>query len=152
MALSPSVETRGKFYSAEEANKALPLVRRIAEDIVRQYQVVQELASRLKGLTGRDRKKKTGDPYGEEVAQSQAELEVEESKLRDYLDELTRLGVQFKGFNDNEPLCDFPSLRDGREICLCWRLGEPEVAYWHEVDGGFGGRQPLRTSIRSKVQ
>ena len=40
-------------------------------------------------------------------------------------------------------LIDFPSLHDGREVYLCWRLGEPQVAYWHELDAGFAGRQKL---------
>lgn len=40
-------------------------------------------------------------------------------------------------------LVDFPSLRDGREVFLCWRLGEHEVGHWHEVDAGFPGRRPL---------
>jgi hypothetical protein len=141
MASTQSLEARGKFFTVEEANKALPLVERIVSDIVRQYRIVQELGQRLKAVMGRDRRRTPGDPYWEELAQTQAEMETEESKLRDYLDELTRLGVQFKG---PDGLCDFPSLRDGREICLCWRLGEPEVAFWHEIDAGFAGRQPLK--------
>jgi hypothetical protein len=40
-------------------------------------------------------------------------------------------------------LVDFPALVDGREIYLCWELGEDEVAYWHELEGGYGGREPL---------
>jgi hypothetical protein len=40
-------------------------------------------------------------------------------------------------------LVDFPSLRDGREVYLCWEEGEPEIAFWHEPDTGFGGRRPL---------
>ena len=40
-------------------------------------------------------------------------------------------------------LVDFPALRDGREVYLCWELGENEVAYWHDLEGGYGGREPL---------
>jgi len=40
-------------------------------------------------------------------------------------------------------LIDFPALREGREIYLCWELGEDEVAHWHELESGFGGRAPL---------
>lgn len=56
------------------------------------------------------------------------------------------LGVELKGFDG---LCDFPSQRDGREVYLCWRLGEPEVHYWHELHTGFAGRQPLRAESRT---
>lgn len=40
-------------------------------------------------------------------------------------------------------LVDFPSLRDGREVFLCWEEGEPQIAYWHDLDAGYAGRQPL---------
>jgi hypothetical protein len=40
-------------------------------------------------------------------------------------------------------LLDFPSLRDGREVYLCWKWGEEDIAFWHEVEAGYGGRQPL---------
>lgn len=40
-------------------------------------------------------------------------------------------------------LVDFPSLRDGREVFLCWKEGEPQISYWHDLDAGYAGRQPL---------
>jgi hypothetical protein len=40
-------------------------------------------------------------------------------------------------------LVDFPALRDGREVFLCWEEGEPDIAYWHDLDAGYAGRQPL---------
>jgi len=55
--------------------------------------------------------------------------------------ELAELGVELKGLPNG--LCDFPSLRDGREVYLCWLLGEAEVLHWHELDAGFAGRQLL---------
>ena len=62
-----------------------------------------------------------------------------------YIEELKRLGVEFKG---PDGLCDFYSIMDGREVFLCWRLGEPEVSYWHDLDAGFAGRQPLTEHAR----
>ena len=133
------VEAKPKFFSVEEANKAMPLVKAIVGDIVRQFQVVNELKHRLSSVQG-ERRRPANDPYAEETAQSQAELDGEESKLATYIDELTRLGVELKG---PDGLCDFPSLRDGREVYLCWRLGETQVTHWHEKTAGFAGRQPL---------
>jgi hypothetical protein len=43
-------------------------------------------------------------------------------------------------------LIDFPTIWEGREVFLCWKLGEPEVEFWHEIDAGFAGRQPLKTN------
>ncbi|MDE0506470.1 MAG: DUF2203 domain-containing protein [Candidatus Poribacteria bacterium] len=45
--------------------------------------------------------------------------------------------------NIDPGLVDFPHLRDGREVYLCWQFGEDEIRYWHDVDAGFAGRQPL---------
>jgi hypothetical protein len=44
-------------------------------------------------------------------------------------------------------ICDFPALREGREVYLCWRVGEERIGWWHEIDGGFAGRQPLDDAI-----
>ena len=56
-------------------------------------------------------------------------------------DELRKLGVELKDHNTG--LIDFPCRMGDREVYLCWRLGEPEVGYWHEVNAGFAGRQKL---------
>lgn len=135
----PTAEKKRKYFTVEEANKALPLVRMIVGDIVRQYRVVEDLQQRLSVVAG-ERRRPSNDFYSEELAQSQAELDTEENKLRSYIEELRRLGVELKGADG---LCDFYSIMDGREVFLCWRLGEPSVRYWHELDAGFAGRRPL---------
>jgi hypothetical protein len=116
----------------------------IVSDIVRQDRVVDDLQQRL-SLLARERRRPANDLYSEELAQSQAELDAEETKLRSYIEELKLLGVELKG---PEGLCDFYSVRDGREVFLCWRLGEPEVSFWHDLDAGFAGRQPLGASTK----
>ena len=147
MAPPNPVEAKPKYFSVEEANKALPLVKAIVGDIVRQFQVVNDLKQRLSTVHSDRRRPAANDPYAEETAQSQAELDSEETKLATFIDELSRLGVELKG---PDGLCDFPSLRDGREIYLCWRLGEASVTHWHEKNAGFAGRQPLeRPSTKS---
>jgi hypothetical protein len=55
--------------------------------------------------------------------------------------ELRQIGCELKGVEQG--LIDFPALREGRVVYLCWQYDEPEVAFWHEVDAGFAGRQPL---------
>ncbi len=92
----PIVGKKRKYFTVEEANKALPLVRMIVGDIVRQYRVVEDLQQRL-SMVSKDRRKPSKDLYSEELAQSQAELDAEEQKLRSYIEELKRLGVEFKG-------------------------------------------------------
>jgi len=62
-------------------------------------------------------------------------------KLRSLMQVLKEQGVIVKDMSVG--LLDFPSLRDGREVYLCWKYGEDRVAFWHDVDAGFAGRQPL---------
>jgi hypothetical protein len=145
MAPPNAVKERKRYFSVDEANKMLPLVQRIVADIVRQWETVHALEQRLAVVNRRSRKRgaQEGDVYEEEVAQSQSEMEAERSRLCGYIEELKGLGVELKG---PDGLCDFPSLRDGREVYLCWRLGEPKVAHWHELQVGYAGRQPLDTT------
>ncbi len=142
---NPLLESDKKFYSIDDANRALPLVRAIVSDIVSQYKRVDELQQRLSRVR-RDRKRKTDDVYAAELDQTRTELETEENRLRDYVDELRKLGVELKS---EDGLCDFPSMMDGREVYLCWRLGEPQVSHWHELEAGFAGRKRLSTRTGS---
>lgn len=141
--------TSKKYFSVEEANRRLPLVKPIVADIVEQFRVVEDLRERLAATRRPHRTTSLNDAYTEELAVSRAQLEEEESKLHGYLAELSDLGIEFK--DPRKGLVDFPSIVEGREVLLCWMLGEPEVAYWHEADAGFAGRQSLMAaSLPSK--
>ena len=132
--------TNRKVFTVEQANAALPLVRAIATDLARLSSDVIERRERLSFLIGgRDRGVK--DAYGEELAHVQEELQRDSERLQEYVEELRELGVEPK--NGPEGLLDFPAVMDGRPVFLCWKLGEPEVLHWHELEAGFRGRQPL---------
>ena len=64
-------------------------------------------------------------------------------KLDALVHQIQDLGVLIKDINLG--LLDFPALRDGREVYLCWQYGEDEIAFWHEVEAGFAGRQPIES-------
>ena len=66
-------------------------------------------------------------------------------ELDSYQRELDELGILLT--DRRLGLVDFPSEMNGRRVLLCWRLGEPEVQYWHEVDTGFAGRRPLSPEL-----
>ncbi len=148
MAATNPVEAQRKYFTLEEANKMLPLVKAIAGDIVRQYETVRALRERLTAVAA-ERRRPNNDVYTEELVHSQAQMETEEGRLANYIDELTKLGVEPKGLVDG--LCDFPCLRDGRPIYLCWRLGETTVSHWHELDAGVAGRQPIGLSSARRI-
>jgi len=62
-------------------------------------------------------------------------------EVRRMLETVEQAGIVLRDIDRG--LIDFPALIDGREVYLCWELGEDEVAYWHELEGGYGGREPL---------
>ena len=138
--MSASEYHPARLFTIEQANAMLPLVRAITTDLSQLAIEVMERRQRVAMLTaGRDLK--AGDPYAEELAQTEAELERDVVRLQEFVAELHALGVEAKGAM--EGLVDFPSQMDGRIVYLCWRLGEPEVLHWHELEAGFAGRQPL---------
>jgi hypothetical protein len=130
-----------RLFTVEEANRMLPLVRAIARDWVELTESVIERRERIGRLTA-GRKLDANDPYGQELRHSEAELDKDLKRLRGYVEELRQLGVEPK----QGGLIDFPALLDGRIVYLCWQLGEPEVHFWHELDAGYAGRQPLTAS------
>jgi hypothetical protein len=133
-----------KLFTIEEANQSLPLVRAITSDLVQLCNEVVERRQRLAMLTA-GRERESGNPYSDELTAVEAELEKDAERLRGYVEELIELGVEPKSAMDG--LVDFPSLMDGRVVYLCWKLGEPEVMHWHELDAGFAGRQGLAAGV-----
>jgi hypothetical protein len=128
-----------RLFTVQEANAMLPLVRAITTDLAQLAQEVIDRRQRLDHLTaGRDIS--AGNPYDDELAQIEEELEKDTRRLQEYIEELRQLGVEPKG---PEGLVDFPAMIDNRPVFLCWRLGEPEVAHYHDIDAGFSGRRPL---------
>lgn len=134
-------ETPAKFFTIEQANAMLPLVRAITADLARLAADVIERRQRLASFASRKPESKAGDLYSEELASMRQAVAADSLQLQEYIDELRSLGLEPKGAADG--LVDFPAMMDGRLVFLCWKLGETEVTHWHEVDAGFAGRQSL---------
>ena len=126
-----------KLFTVESANRTLPLVRKIVADIVRNYATWEERVQELEVLNAGARSEET-DARTVVLEREIARLAAD---VQGCLRELKELGVEFKGYDTG--LIDFPSEMGDRTVYLCWRLGEPAVAHWHEIDAGFAGRQPL---------
>src|SRR5262249_46388950 len=129
-----------KYFTVGEANATLPLVRAIVKDVTELARDLRERHERLSRVRPPERGM-IGDAYQEELQLVQAELERDQERMQEYEQELKNLGVELKDYYTG--LIDFPCWMDNREVYLCWRLGEAEVAHWHEVDAGFAGRQKL---------
>ena len=134
---------RKKYYTVAEANAALPLVRVVVRDIAELARDLRDRHERLTRLQPSERGV-LGDAYHEELQQVQAEFERDQERMHEYEQELKKLSVELKDYDTG--LIDFPCWMDGREVYLCWRLGETEVSHWHEIDAGFAGRQRLLTA------
>jgi hypothetical protein len=121
-----------RHYTREEANAALatlgPLLERLQEarDELTDAEAHEALSDASSGNGGGDAGVQVGEAF----------LEV-----RRILAVLEEAGIVLRDIERG--LVDFPALRDGREIYLCWQLGEDEVGWWHDPGAGFGGRQPL---------
>jgi len=129
-----------KLFTVEQANAALPLVRSITADLVQLSREVIERRERL-ALLSAGRSATAADPYSEELTQIEEELEKDSIQLQEYVEELRALGVEPK--SGPEGLIDFPSMMDDRLVFLCWKLGEGELMFWHELEAGYRGRQSL---------
>ncbi len=124
-----------KLFTIEEANALLPSVRRILRRIQRSrkrlsvHSQVAKLAAEAAEQGGGGME--DGVLYATILTNFAAEMA-----------ELEALGVQLKDFDRG--LVDFPSLREGRVVLLCWQLGEgDQLEWWHDMDAGFAGRTPL---------
>lgn len=125
-----------RYFTVEQANKMLPLLRSIVRDIIESAADLQRRQEQLaRGNDGEET-----DYYAEERLSLRREVERGAARIEELVDELRELGVELKGWDG---LVDFPALLEGREIYLCWKYGEPEVAHWHEIDAGFAGRRKL---------
>ncbi len=130
-----------KIFTPDEANATLPLVRAIVSDLVDLSRELTERRQRLAQLQV-GKAANLRDPYHEELVQVHKDMDQESMRLREYVAELRALGVEPK--SGTEGLVDFPAMLNGRKVYLCWKLGESRVLFWHDLEAGFLGRQPLR--------
>ena len=124
-----------KIFTVQEANALLPNVRIILAKIQRAYRKLGLFRDEVRKASEAAEQGGGGIEDGAAYAAVLTEFTLQ-------LAELEGLGVQLKDFDRG--LVDFPSLRDGRVVLLCWQLGEgDELEWWHDVDAGFAGRTPL---------
>jgi hypothetical protein len=133
-----------KLFTLEEAERTLPLVRRVVEDLLVEYPAWRAAVARYEVLTGGARADR-GE--SSELVAARHEVTIHADRINVYLQELETIGCLFKGFDGG--LVDFYSLREDRPVFLCWRMGEERITHWHEIDAGAAGRQPLDDIILS---
>ena len=130
-----------QLFTVEQANRTLPLVRKIVEDVVQQHRRWREAILELDLVAS----SLCADDPGDRATTLERAVQALAREIDGYKREIEDLGIQLK--DPRLGLVDFPSEMGGRTVLLCWRLGEPEVQYWHEVDSGYAGRQPLSPEL-----
>lgn len=122
-----------RLFSIEEANSLLPQLRRLLGEIKTARVRITALAPEARAA---------GERADQNGAMRGGALYVQAlSAFGEAIQSIGELGVEIKDLDKG--LCDFPHLRDGRVVYLCWLLGEDSIEYWHDTDAGFAGRQPL---------
>ena len=120
-------------FSLEQANRSLPLVKRVVGDIVQTHAQAMKLQHEVE----RQASSKTGTG----LKSMQEQLDSCMNKLEDFVDELSEIGCELKDYQAG--LIDFVGKHEGRDVYLCWKLGEDHITHWHELDSGFAGRQSI---------
>jgi hypothetical protein len=129
------------LFTVEQANRTLPLVRRIVADVVREHRAWQEKIVEL-DLIASGARAELPDPRAVAL---EREILALAREIDGFEMELSSLGIQLK--DRRIGLIDFPSDIDGRRVLLCWRLGESSVQFWHDETSGYAGRQPLSPTL-----
>jgi hypothetical protein len=119
-----------KIYTVEEANAILPYLAPTLVELREKF----EGAAKIREMVAQAASTNGGSPDREKWSRTLARVSELIDRLREWNLELRDVATG---------LVDFPAVVEGEEAWLCWRLGEPEVAYWHSKGGGFAGRRPL---------
>ncbi len=133
-----------RLFTLAEAERTLPLVRRVVDDLLQEYPAWRAAVGRYEVVAGGARA-----DWGEtpELISAREAVARHAEQINGYLREFEAIGCIFKGFDAG--LVDFYSLRDDRPIFLCWRMGEDRITHWHDIDGGYSGRQPIDDAVLS---
>ena len=122
-----------EYFTLEEANKALKIIRPLMHEVQAIRQKI--LAKQPEAWPAIE--KSAGNGGNRALSDMVQDFERFDALIHQIQD----TGAQIKDINTG--LLDFSALKDGREVFLCWQYGEEDIAFWHEVEAGFAGRQPI---------
>ena len=130
-----------KYFTLAEANRTLPLVKRVVSDILSLHPQWRDLVSQYELLVAQAKPE-----WGESAEQVQLRSCISDvaREIDRYLAELAQIGCVFKGRDI------FWCKLEGRDIFWCWKAGEDRIEHWHELETGYGGRQPIPEVVNSQ--
>ena len=127
------MEEQERIFTLDEAQRLIPRLRAILEDVGEEWKRMRDLNPEIQKV--RDQVPNDAfTPHGTEYVEAVSHLLFLLHQIRD-------IGVVLKDVEKG--LCDFPYMRQGRIVYLCWHLGEDAIGYWHDINSGFASRSPL---------
>lgn len=127
------MNNRPRYFEWDEASAVVRMIRPLLAEILQIRQVMLARQPEVWPVV-----EKAAGNGGSRAA---SEIAQEFTRLEQLVREIQATGAILKDINNG--LVDFLSRKDGRDVYLCWKYGEDEIGFWHEIDGGFGGRRPL---------
>jgi len=124
-----------KYFTLQQANETLDTIRPLMDEV----QAIRQRILAKQPETWSAIEKSVGNGGNRTLSRMVQDFEKLDALVHSILD----TGAQIKDINTG--LLDFSALKDGREVYLCWQYGEGQIAFWHEMDAGFAGRQPIET-------
>jgi hypothetical protein len=128
-----------RFFTVEEANNLLRELTPSLLQLKQEKEQFDQLRRTLESITPAMR----GNGHGAVAVEYEQRIHDLVKRMSDGVREIAALGVEVKDLNQG--LIDFPHWREGRVVYLCWRLGEGQIGYWHDIEAGFAGRQELES-------
>ena len=135
-----------KTFTLDEAQSLLPVLKSLLKQAIEAKQAAEKIETQQQNL--RQRIFLMGGMMVDIAASAHARAAMESfvRKAKDAVQEIDSIGVQVKDLETG--LLDFPCLVDGETVLLCWRMGEEKIDFWHTIESGFQGRQPLDDRFR----
>lgn len=138
-----------KYFKLDEAQALLPVLETLLKRAIEAKRAVEEIEERMQELSRKIFLSGGLFVDVERVRRRRAAHESHIQQAKDSLAEIDAIGVQVKDLETG--LLDFPCLIDGETVLLCWKMGESRIEFWHTLDAGFRGRQPLDARFTKKA-
>ena len=130
-----------KYFERQEAEELLPAIGQFLEEARKQKQALDSITADISNASLRIMMLGGSLPPFAELNHKKSQREKISEQLSRTVDEIQQTGCVVKDLDTG--LVDFPSLRRGEKVYLCWKLGEERIGYWHGIEEGFAGRKPL---------
>lgn len=131
------MEEQPRLFTLQEATDLLPVLRPMLLRMQSDKRDLDNLHAEIESITPA----MATNGHASKVKAVELDMARLVNSLNDALTRISAMGVEVKDIDMG--LVDFPSLRGDRIVYLCWTVDEPEIAFWHELDAGIAGRQPL---------